>query len=528
MGETPTDEKMKTNEEAYERLKLLVASLKKKYGDAVSQAYTLDGKCRELTTENSILKQAQTALTQQFNQNLVDLHKLQIFKNDIEPEFHKTKELLHDSEEEIQALRDQHTELKNFILSHEEDSKKAHEELAAIKLKETQLERVIQFLRKRSEEAHLETNQLASELATHQELIQNLNDELTRSHNAARELKEQLHQEKEEHKSSKEEVQAISQQQKELHTRYTELADETDRLTETKESQEKEIQEKKEALQALQKEHAFVKQVMMRSVEEAKEAVIKLEKKNEEIQKDFEEKLKAKDVYYQSEIDVLKEEIRSYETKQLEVAKLYESKAEVETEKARLQLELIETNKRLQESHAEKQDLDNRLKTAQQHLAKKVRDSSLTNERMEEQKSKINEQQNQLYLLQVKIGELKNSLVMEAEHQKRQALKEAEVLKNKELQIHRLEEKYFQLHEKWSQTEAELRELKKVEERFREMQSLFSNLGSFLNTTPFKPPSTPLELPKPEPFPEPAKEISSVQVSFFDTPSQKPFKDSFL
>lgn len=518
MGETPIDEKKKlADEETYEKLKLLVASLKKKYGDAVSQAYNLDGKCRELTTENSTLKQAQTALTQQFNQNLVDLHKLQIFKNEIEPEFKKTKELLQDAEEEIQALRDQHTELKTFILSHEEESKKTSEELAAIKLKETQLERVIQFLRKRSEEAHLETNQLASELATHQELIQNLNDELTRSHNSARDLKEQLHQEKEEHKTSKEEVQALAQQLKELHTRYTELNEETDRLKSTK-----------EALQTLQKEHAFVKQVMMKSVDEAKEALQKLEKKNEENQTEFEEKLKAKDLYYQSEMDVLKEEIRSYETKALEVAKLYESKAEVETEKARLQLELAEAHKRLQESFVEKQDLDSRLKTAQQHLAKKVRDSSVITERMEEQKAKINEQQNQLYLLQVKIGELKNSLDMEAEHQKRQTLKEAEVLKSKELQIHRLEEKYFQLHEKWSQTEAELRELKKVEERFREMQALFSNLGSFLNTTPIKPAPTPLELPKSEPFPEPAKETQSVQVSFFDMPAQKPFKDSFL
>jgi hypothetical protein len=66
-----------------------------------------------------------------------------------------------------------------------------------------------------------------------------------------------------------------------------------------------------------------------------------------------------------------------------------------------------------------------------------------------------------------------------------------EVLRSFDSQIHKWEEKYFHIYEKWQESEMRNHSLKKLEEKHAQMQSMLASLGTFIAPPPL--PSIPDE-----------------------------------
>lgn len=515
------------------KLKMLVQSLKKKYGDAVQQAYLSDTKNRELSAENSTLKQTQTALSQKFNETLVELQALQEERSGLIKEHAAWSLKAKEAEEEVKALREQHTQLVTLVQTHEEEAKKATDELQAIKLKETQLERVIQFLRKRSEEAHLETNQLTQELAHTQTETTKLTEELTRSTRALADIQEELSQKEATFKQGAEELIALQGQLQALSVQFAAQSEELQRAEQEIARLQQELHEQNTLYDTLSKEHTFFKASMMRSVDEAKAELKEMETKHAAQLKEEEKSRLAREKELTDEIAQLYDTLHTLEAREAIIEEAERLKEAVEKERGTFYQEIELLKNQNQQLIADKEEIEQRFKTAQQHLAKKVRETALATEKIDTEKLKSLELQSQLNQAHIKISELKNSLEMEAEHQKRALARESELLKNAEGQIARLEEKFFQIHEKWKEAEAEVRELKRVEEKWREAEKLFSKLGHFaVKTTP--PTELPLDAEIRETAAafktEPVTERVYEQISLFeDGKKETPrYKESFL
>jgi chromosome segregation ATPase len=524
--ETITETIKEHDEEAVQKLKLLVQSLKKKYGEAVSQSYTLDQKNRELSVENGTYKQTVNALTQKFNQTLVELHDLEEKYRHLLKEKEKSNLSETDLIEEVKMLTDQHQILLKELSHHEEESKKALEELQAVKLKETQLERVIQFLRKRSEEAHLEMSSLGQEITQTQELNQNLTVEIKLCQETIKSLREEL-------EVNKKSVQDLCQNAETDKQNSILLKEDFEALTiafEEQKNSKEEISEKlkltEEEYFTLKKEHQFLKQAMLREVEEIKS--------NQNLKKiEIEASLEQAKLEYLTQIQELQQQLKEkdeslekYEVKEIEVQAAFETRALVLAEQEKIRSELDALKMQKDELEADKRELEQKLKTAQQHLAKKVRETTLMNEKGEFEKEKMSQLNLELSQAQIKIAELKNSLGMELEHHKKLLEKETELRKNAEAQATRLEERYFQVHEKWREAESEIRDYKKMEEKFNEFKNFFSSF----NSAPPAPPVKPIETSPPPSFddiPELKSKPDSEPVDLFETPSNK-FKGSLF
>lgn len=124
---------------------------------------------------------------------------------------------------------------------------------------------------------------------------------------------------------------------------------------------------------------------------------------------------------------------------------------------------------------------ENQFKIAQQHLAKKVKENTLLNEKFENLKIQITELQNDLSIGQSRMQDLKNMSETHQLQEKRLQDILNDTIKSAEEQNHRWEEKYFKLYDKWVEAEAQNKELKNLEEKHNQMQVLLSSLEHILN-----------------------------------------------
>jgi hypothetical protein len=129
------------------------------------------------------------------------------------------------------------------------------------------------------------------------------------------------------------------------------------------------------------------------------------------------------------------------------------------------------------------EEAEARLKVAQQHLAKKVKEATRLNEKMDEQQTHfmdsiqtIENQKSQLIQLQANID-------FYQKQEKRLQEQFHEALNGMEHQVTKWEEKYFQIYDKWQESERRVQELKKVEEKHHQIQNLLTSLGGFVDTS---------------------------------------------
>ncbi|MGK5594376.1 MAG: hypothetical protein ACSNEK_03345 [Parachlamydiaceae bacterium] len=126
--------------------------------------------------------------------------------------------------------------------------------------------------------------------------------------------------------------------------------------------------------------------------------------------------------------------------------------------------------------------LDSSLKTAQQHLAKNVREAALLNEEKLALQQSLTETKNALERAHFKLLESQNQLEIECQNQKLLQDQYQSSLKAVELRAIKWEEKHFELQQKRREAEEKLCEFKLFEERYQKMNKILSDLSSLLNT----------------------------------------------
>ncbi|WP_068471440.1 hypothetical protein [Candidatus Protochlamydia phocaeensis] len=491
------------------------------------------------------LKRLLVTLKQQYEKGMQDLQeKLQAeqdqkmaLKQEIERLNLQGKELKDHYEDELKALRDQQIALRDLLKKTQDELKQQREaasapvqpepELIANRQRMEQLERVIPYLRERTEEAHLETEQLRQELERAQKKSKELEAELAREKQQAQKDIEQLQQllasqqEKNpeiiaSHTSSyqlRQELEVIkrtlvqgSQETKELESRYVEALREKVNLEHEVKQLQIQLDHQSSNLSAFQENIQELEQ-MRKSLEatllEKEGLLAQSEKKREELHEQLQhlETALQERLAVQENYEQLKEEWSQLSFK-LEEALEARVRAEQQLEQLEAVIKeqdchLAEKGEHIFQLSQEKdiveadihqlrlqlEESETRLKVAQQHLAKKVKEAAMLMEKCEEQQASFNESLQAVEGFKAQIGQLQASIDNYQKQEKRLQEQLHDALKGTEIQVTKWEEKYFRMYDKWQESENRVRELRKIEEKHHQMQSLLANLGTFMGTS---------------------------------------------
>lgn len=128
------------------------------------------------------------------------------------------------------------------------------------------------------------------------------------------------------------------------------------------------------------------------------------------------------------------------------------------------------------------EEKEHEIRIAQQHLGKKIKELAILNEKHEEAQKYTLEQQKALNESRFKLNAFQINLDTHIEQEKKLQEQILEMTKAAEIQTKKWEEKYFQMLEQIKQLELHNKELKNVEEKYAQMQSLLNNLGSIVST----------------------------------------------
>jgi predicted nucleic acid-binding Zn-ribbon protein len=145
-----------------------------------------------------------------------------------------------------------------------------------------------------------------------------------------------------------------------------------------------------------------------------------------------------------------------------------------------LQQEKEAIDSQLHSLRIQSEESESRLKVAQLHLAKKVKEATLLNEKIEQMQYCNDEYFRTLEAFKAQVIQLQTGIEKHQSQENRLQEQLKEAVKNADVQISKWEEKYFRVYDKWQENEIKVRELKKVEEKHYQMQKLLSNLGSYI------------------------------------------------
>jgi len=194
-----------------------------------------------------------------------------------------------------------------------------------------------------------------------------------------------------------------------------------------------------------------------------------LKEESKQINERLEEAVEAR-MQLEEHLDHLEAIAANQETQLQESAEqmqmLHQEKISIESERNQLRIILDEC--------------EGRLKVAQQHLAKKVKEAAILSEKAEEQQLSLNECVYAIEDQKTQVAHLQASVDFYQKQEKKIQEQLHEALKGNESQIVKWEEKYFRMYDKWQESERHVRELKKFEEKHLQMQSLLVNLGNFM------------------------------------------------
>jgi chromosome segregation ATPase len=421
---------------------------------------------------------------------------------------------------------------------------KAIEDLNEKQQHSEQLERVIQFLRERSQEAQLELKQLREEYQNSQVTVNQLNEQVNRSSAENLKQRELLQQEKKEKEEVYAEMKLLQTQFESLrhliHSINLELnqahADlnlkdqEHEILKKEKLDLEVSLTEKMKCLEVFEKEISLIKQTLIRALREAKELesiyhetvkekvtiTAKLHQFQYQIEKYREQENSLKNQVETSygnlaETNKILEEFRlEYEKiqAQLEDEKRLQREmldlASLETEAKSKEIvdlkifiehkkeEIDQFQNHVNEQQHKMEEQENEIKKAQQHLAKKVKEMAILEDKFENQNNLLAELQKTIAQDNIRIAELQTGLDLQIHHHKRLEEQLQENSKAADLQQTKWEEKYFAIYEKWQGADGRIKELEKLEDKYKQLQGLLSNLGSFIGEPSgfIQPPAT--------------------------------------
>jgi hypothetical protein len=427
---------------------------------------------------------------------------------------------------------------------------------------ESQFENIVQFLRKKAEDAALEIQALSKKLAQSHETQEKLQAELVHAHQIHEQFLEELKSEKLKKSEILLEDEALKAQMDQLRAICIQNQDAFRCTQEEKQHLSKKLQEQEDGRLQAQQELELLKQMMMKTLQEFTEArdqernekereilLIKNQLEEEksrllEIQCRLEEQQKInstlnaaisqQDAASQAHRELaqfteeLKQKLMQAEDQKQKVIDAQGEKdqliASLQSKLEKLELELTGASDAAKHAESEKNEQESRLRVAQAHLAKKVREASSLAEKNEDFRLRIQELEHALENTKSKLYEAQVTLETQTKLEKTVHEKYQENLKGVELQAKKWEEKYFQNQEKMQELEARSREFKRLEERFAKLQQVLIHLNSILG------PSFPVaavdigfvEMPQPIKPAEPVAipRVTTIQPSLFD--SSKP------
>lgn len=483
------------------------------------------------------LKRLLVTLKQHYEKSLQQAHlQLQAEQNQrlsTQKEIKKVQTELMDCQEnhedELEALRNQQTALKELLKKAQDElAQRNHLEGTESNVKQErveQLERVLPYLRDRTTEANLETEKLREELDEAQKKLRALEQELVQNKQNAQRGMEHLQSMLEEQKKEEDGIETVvsttsshylrrelesikrmmqgNEESKALEARYIEILNEKIGL----EHQCKQLQIQlehqssnfiafQEQLHGLEDRKKILESSLMTKEEELKANCKQLEELQARVNI-LNDAIKEKDLI-QGRYELLKEEWiqmtdrldEAVDSRRLADQQLFHlediaAKQEFQLQDFSLQLQSMCQEKESFESERNQlqlllEECETRLKVAQQHLAKKVKEAALLGEKLEEERTNLTNFAQTIEFQKTQLAQLQASADMYQRQEKRLQDQLHEALKGTETQIVKWEEKYFRMYDKWQESENRIRDLKKFEEKHMQMQSLLANLGNFM------------------------------------------------
>lgn len=467
-----------------QKFKQLIGVLRKKYEEAQHRNNELQKKIELLLLEQDQQKTAYAQLLEELHKKeeaLQGAHK-ELQNKQLKLQDHEQQ--FKDSEEEFIALRNQLVSLKEMLQEASLKDQQLNEELEATKQKQSQLERVIQFLRQRAEEAQLENHELSKEFQNSQNLTKELHAKLDEADLREKTLQEQLDEQLNRVEKLKEQESAFQYQVDELNDKLVKWQDKLLIQEKEKQSLESCLKEQKELVASSKNELELFKQTAEKAAQKAKEEHVRHEEAHFKKIEEFEKALSDSRIAQGQEIEEWKKRLLD-SSKEAEVVKQAFVKKQEEVEILKLETERLTKTKgdleeRLAQAGSVCDESEAKLKVAQQHLAKKVRETTLLSEKNEEYRLQQLDLQSALENAKAKLIELQSNLELEATHQKRLQEQYQESLKTFEAQALKWEEKYFYMHERWQDAENKLRDLRRQEDHYLKLQNVLNQLASFM------------------------------------------------
>lgn len=430
----------------------------------------------------------------------------------------------------LPAVNEEIAALKAEIATWKKRYEEARQQQPASSTKEAQLERVVAFLRNKADQMELEQKELLKKIESletqtaqtpqNDERLQELEEELSalqaqleslcKMSKAKDEQKQLLE------KTAAEQLELIGTLNRELESQRQMV---TGSLQEFKEERRKKEEQDHQRIIALEAEIAqerSMKSDGFHTLEEREKTLefirAQLESKQKEADDTFkklQEQLIAHQelVQFTEELKVKMQKAEDLRRQAQDALSQRESQVEsLNAQVANLARSLSDQEETAQQAMSERTEQESRLRVAQQHLAKKVRESTLLAEKNEEIRLKAAELEASLENAKNKQLELQTALDSEANHQKRLQEQYHETLKSHESQTARWEARYLEIHQRCQDLESRNRELRYLEERFNKMQQAISQLSAIVGSP------HPLTIQESEIYPPP-KEIADMQMA---------------
>jgi len=403
------------------------------------------------------------------------------------------------------------------------ENQKLYKNLTESQKHSDQLERVLKHLRERSEESHLELNQLREDFQRSQEATTHLSQQLKMTQSRLHDQTQEYQQVQTEKNDTLEEMQALQSQFSGLRTQVLDSQRIIQDLQGEKSLLEKRLTGATTLIEYLRKEWISVKEVLSKGLFEAQDLQQsylglvhdKTTYFNQSKQlKEHLERQKIEIIDLQSQLKVafekeghLKASFEDFEKiwhekHQQSLQTLQQKNLELENTLQKYQEDLSQKDEQISELHHQLSTLrqdkihledtltnitryqdeqEARIKVAQQHLGKKVKEVALLNEKIEEQKVQISDLQSTINQLKLKMSEAQAAFEQQLFQEKKQHDQLHETVRFAEGQVAKWEEKYLKAYEK----------LKTLEEKQQQMHSLFSSLGHVMSGSPISTASSP-------------------------------------
>ena len=489
------------------------------------------------------LKRLLVTLKQQYEKNLQTLNEqleTEIAqKKSLQGQHEKLQIAYEDNqkshEDELLALREQQMVLRDLFKKTQEESSRqiqekpqaagssnsSEKDLIASQQRTEQLEQAICYLKKKIEDSQQEGTQFKDELEQAYKKIRQLQSDLAYKQQSyqkqVEELRESLFAYEQKQSSNRSdpvyrELEVIKQilihQKQEtqgVESRYIELINEKNlvenHLKQLQQQLERQsvslitLNEHAEGLNQQKRELELTLQAKTGEISEIQEHNRRIEQKLQELEQANQLKTTLQDGYEQlkEEMTLLSERLEENCEARLRAEEQLEA---LQSMTKKQQVQLLDQEKKVTDFEHERKQLqqevqrlcqqveetEGRLKIAQQHLAKKVKEMAILNEKLEVQQTDLLEHQELIKSAKTQMNQLHASVDNYQKLEKKLQDQINETLKSTEIQVAKWEEKYFRMYDKWQESDDRIRELKKFEEKYHQMQSLLANLGHFMGS----------------------------------------------